>query len=278
MKHLDPEVESASRCAGRTRWLLTAAVGAAAFATLAISPRTVSVADTPPEMPTFRGRETYGVRRVVTASRPLVVAVALSEFGEFRVRTDRDDWNGQVVGSGAQSHVEMTPQQIEAIEDSIERDLGTRFAQKFVTRAVRKELEAVQRESATRAAARDAVVARIADLTTRIGNLLSGGGAVPLDLVQSLQSERAIAEAELVEATAAVAEMVGALAAATDRVAPTFDVTLAKMNLTFRQNASRTRVRVKARIDFVARNLKDFREHSGRLSVTGRGPYAFSRG
>lgn len=262
----------------RCHAVLTAALSAAALATVVLAPRSATVADAPLDIPTIRGKEAYSVRRAFSAKRPVLMKVQLSESGEFRVLTDRDNWSGQVVGTGAQGSTLMTSQQLEAIELSIANDLSTRFRSALVPKSAVKELKALQRETAEREAARDALVDLVEDLTTRINDLLNGGGIVPVDLLQSLQTQKSKAQADHLVAVAAVSEMSPLLEAAERRIAPKFDVSIDEMTLTFRQNAGHTRMRMKARIDFTAVNQNDFSEHTGRLGLIGRGAYLFTRG
>ncbi len=249
--------------------LTTAALLAGAALGTALPPRDAHAADEAGFA--IRGTDRIQVKGKGAKAVIQGLFVTLSEAGHFVVAVGDEFWEGDIVGTGADMHVELQAGVFERIESAISIHTAKRLGKKFVTRELRDKVTAARAAHQRLVDEAAALQARVDDLNTRISNAQSGG-TLPADLLLLLIAARNQAVSDKTAKDGEVTSALQQIAIAESALTPEFGAEVTAMDLTFRTNRARTKVKVKAVIDFTLLEIHDHRTYSGRRKVTGRGP------
>ena len=249
----------------RARRITAAAAGLVALAIVLGGP--VATADEVPEG--FRGKNQITIKG--KRSEKVTVAVTIDDAGAFVVGVGSEIWTGIIVGGRDGNAIALDPGVTDTIAERTSSDAARLFESKLVSKQDRTLLKVLRRDRDTLVGTRLELQARYDDLQTRIANLLSGGGIILPDILQGLRDESAVAQALLDASQEDVANAESALRSQEQRTSPSLETTVDTMRLTFRTNRKRTRVKVKARIDCIIRNLRDGATYTAKRKVSGRG-------
>lgn len=243
-------------------------LAAIAAAAILLAPASTSAGD---PLPTFSGSESYQVQKVFKKATPIQISVALSQEGSFAIGLEGESLLGMLVGTGRDAQASLLPGQDDTLRNVITFDLDERFADRFRTKAARKLLEGLESDLTDLTGRRTELQAQFDDLQDRIDDLLAGGGIIPADLLQILRDEKSAVGDQIAGADSAVSALVLQIQAERTQSTPTFEVTVEETRLALRPNGKRTKVKFKARVDFLARNRVDGVTRKGRRKISGSG-------